>query len=235
MIDSQIWLAGLLLRLQGVFGSRLLYLGLQGSYRRGEATENSDIDSVVLLDKVALDDLDAYRTVVHAMPEGEKACGFISGTQELLRWPRHELFILKKDTSDYYGKLDDFLPSFTDKDAKEAVIIGASQLMHLLTHSYLYAEKDTRLGILRDVYKSCFFIMVIKYYLTFGLYCRSKNELLEYLNGSEKEIITAGLNINNYLESHTEKEMYASLLDWCKSTMTEIYAAPRARDFGSAL
>ena len=30
------------------FGEQLLYVGLQGSCRRGETTENSDIDAVVL-------------------------------------------------------------------------------------------------------------------------------------------------------------------------------------------
>ena len=160
MIDPQAWLAGVLPQLQQVFGARLRYLGLQGSYRRGEATETSDIDLVVLLGSLELDDLDAYRAIVRAMPEGEKACGFIGGIAELLHWPRHELFTLKQDTTDYYGKLDDFLPVITDSDAAEAAKIGTSTLLHLLTHSYLYAEADSRPAILKEAYKAAFFVML---------------------------------------------------------------------------
>lgn len=38
---------------QARFGSRLLYLGLSGSYARGEATEESDIDIHLILDELA--------------------------------------------------------------------------------------------------------------------------------------------------------------------------------------
>jgi hypothetical protein len=36
------WVREVLVRLQAAFGSRLLYLGLQGSRRRGDAGEMSD-------------------------------------------------------------------------------------------------------------------------------------------------------------------------------------------------
>lgn len=92
VINVDAWMAELLPQLQQVFDERLRYVGLQGSYRRGEATENSDIDVVVLLNTVALDDLDTYRAIVCAMPEGQKACGFFNSVADLLNWPRHELF-----------------------------------------------------------------------------------------------------------------------------------------------
>lgn len=34
------------------FGDRLIYVGLQGSYLRGEATEASDIDPMVVIDQL---------------------------------------------------------------------------------------------------------------------------------------------------------------------------------------
>lgn len=36
MIDVNSWMAEAVSRLQSCFGSRLLFVGLQGSYRRGE-------------------------------------------------------------------------------------------------------------------------------------------------------------------------------------------------------
>ena len=156
VINPDAGMAELLPRLQQAFGSRLQYLGLQGSYRRREARETSDIDVVVLLDRVALEDLDTYRVVVRAMPEGQKACGFISGIAELLHWPRHELFAFQQDTADYFGTLGTFLPVLTQRDAAESVRVGASALVHMLTHSYLYADAETRFQMLQGPVKPRF-------------------------------------------------------------------------------
>ena len=79
MVNIESWMDGLAGKLKKQFGPRLLFLGLQGSYGRGEANEDSDIDVVTVLDWVTLVDLDAYRAVVSAMPEGDKACGFLCG------------------------------------------------------------------------------------------------------------------------------------------------------------
>ena len=96
MINAEAWMAELLPQLQQAFGARLCYLGLQGSYRRGEATESSDIDVVVLLESVGLDDLDTYRSIVRAMAEGQKACGFFCSVADMLSWPRHNSLHFKK-------------------------------------------------------------------------------------------------------------------------------------------
>ena len=183
VINAETWMADLLPQLLQTFGARLQYLGLQGSYRRGEATEASDIDVVVLLDVVALDDLDVYRAIVRAMPEGQKACGFIGGTGDLFHWPRHELFAFQKDTEDWFGKLEDFLPAITDKDAADGAKIGAAGLVHLLTHTYLYAERLTS------------------------------------LDGTERDIIAAGLNLPLWLAAHSERQGYDLLLRWCKDIL----------------
>lgn len=44
--DMEVYLQKLLAACQQAFGADLLYMGLQGSWRRGEATEHSDIDVV---------------------------------------------------------------------------------------------------------------------------------------------------------------------------------------------
>ena len=219
MINAETWMTDLLPQLQQTFGARLRYLGLQGSYRRGEATEASDIDVVVLLDVVVLDDLDAYRAIVRAMPEGQKACGFIGGTGDLFHWPRHELFAFQKDTEDCFGKLVDFLPVITDEDAADGAKIGAAGLVHLLTHTYLYADAATRPLVLKDAFKAAFFVMLVRHYLASGVFCRSKKELLTNLEGTEKEIIAAGLALPHWLSAHSEREGYDLLLRWCKDVL----------------
>lgn len=60
-IDIRAWLDQAPASLQAAFGPRLLFLGLQGSYGRGEAQEGSDIDLVVILDEAAPEDWRIYR------------------------------------------------------------------------------------------------------------------------------------------------------------------------------
>jgi Predicted nucleotidyltransferases len=219
VIDAKAWMADLLPQLRQAFGARLQYLGLQGSYRRGEATEASDIDVVLLLDAVALDDLDVYRAIVRGMPEGQKACGFIGSVADMLHWPRHELFAFQKDTDDWLGRLENFLPVITEADIADAAKIGASGLIHLLTHSYLYAEADDRPLVLQEAYKAAFFVMLVRHYLACGVFCRSKKDLLHAVEGTEREIIAAGRDLSRWLAANTEKQAYAMLLQWCEAVL----------------
>ena len=53
-INIDEWLNLAIEKLQKVFREKLLFVGLQGSYNRGEATPESDIDLVVILDKLSL-------------------------------------------------------------------------------------------------------------------------------------------------------------------------------------
>ena len=54
MLDINVWIQNFLQTLNNTFGARVWFVGLQGSYGRGEATENSDIDVVVILDECLL-------------------------------------------------------------------------------------------------------------------------------------------------------------------------------------
>ncbi len=48
MIDIKTWLTQFLNELKTVFSERIWFVGLQGIYGRGEATETSDIDKVLI-------------------------------------------------------------------------------------------------------------------------------------------------------------------------------------------
>lgn len=52
--DITVWMQNFLLTLNESFENRVWFVGLQGSYGRGEATEASDIDVVVILDENAV-------------------------------------------------------------------------------------------------------------------------------------------------------------------------------------
>ncbi|MCM1010383.1 MAG: nucleotidyltransferase domain-containing protein [Fusobacterium sp.] len=91
-INIEEWLNLAIEKLQRTFEEKLLFVGLQGSYNRGEATSNSDIDLVVVLDELNFEDLKQYRKLIDEMPHKEMACGFISGKNELQNWSKSDLF-----------------------------------------------------------------------------------------------------------------------------------------------
>lgn len=222
MIDPVKWMPEALARLQAVFGPRLVYLGLQGSTRRGEATESSDIDLVAILDTLSLDDLDRYRAVVHAMPEGEKACGFISDQATLAAWPRHELFAFRMDTRDCHGSLEALLPPVGREDIRDAARNGASGLYHLAAHSYLYAKEEEKPAILAGAYKGAFFVMLVVEYLRTGTFYETKAGLLQALQGGEREIMAASVDFDAWLAGRSVGEAAELLLDWSREVLAAL-------------
>ena len=83
VFDINNWLNIVLGELKDTFAEKLLFVGLQGSYNRGEATDSSDIDLIVILENLTFEDLKRYRLIIDSLPHKEKACGFISGKNEL--------------------------------------------------------------------------------------------------------------------------------------------------------
>ena len=82
MKNIDVWMDELKDKLLALFGERLVYLGLQGSYARGEAAANSDLDVVLILDQVNLTDLQLYQKAIAALPDGALVCGFFGGKEQ---------------------------------------------------------------------------------------------------------------------------------------------------------
>lgn len=218
MVDIEVWMGELAEKLTGRFGDRLLFLGLQGSYGRGEAGEDSDIDVVTVLNRVELADLDEYRAAVRGMPEGEKACGFLCGAAELKSWPKYDLCQLARDVRAYRGELGPLLPPLGREDLTQAAAIGASGIYHAAVHTYLYAPKDNWPGFLKEAHKGAFFALRALYELRTGESVRAKRDLLPRLSGDEREILAYSL-------LHTQEEpeaTFARLLRWSAAAMAGV-------------
>ena len=156
MIDITTWLDGFLKALHDTFANRVWFVGLQGSYGRGEATKTSDIDVVVILDELSASDIQTYNTMLDTLPHREFICGFLSGKDELLQWEPSDLFQFYYDTTPIKGSLDELLTVIDDAAVGRAIKIGACNIYHGCVHNMLHEKSE---DILRGLYKSASFVV----------------------------------------------------------------------------
>ena len=157
MFDLDSYLNALILSCRAAFGERLLYVGLQGSYLRGEAHENSDIDVMVILDRFSVRDMDRYREILKKNGFYERSCGFICGRDELLRWNPLEVCQLRHTTKDLLGVLTDYLPPATQEDEVNYVKLSLGNLYHELCHRYIHADRERNVAAFRGACKGAAF------------------------------------------------------------------------------
>ena len=86
VVEIQSWCEDYIASMEKTFEKRIRFIGIQGSYGRGEAGAESDIDMVLILDVLTMDDLKAYRKSVAAMELSHLVCGFLCGVKELAAW-----------------------------------------------------------------------------------------------------------------------------------------------------
>ena len=194
MIDLNSWVDDFLAALDKSFGERVWFVGLQGSYARGEATETSDIDPVVILDELSREDIETYAEMLDILPNRELVCGFLSGKKEILNWHAADLFQFYYDTQPIRGSLDGILPLLDEDTVSRAIKLGACNIYHGCVHNMLH-EKDE--NILKDLYKSASFVVGAICFKQIGKYVRRQKDLLEIACDDEREIINTFLSLKN--------------------------------------
>ena len=186
MVNIKVFTDAFLQALQNRFGERVWFVGLQGSYGRGEATENSDIDMVVILDELSASDIQAYNAVLDTLPHRELICGFLSGKQELLNWEPSDLFQFYHDTQPIWGSLDELLPQIDESAVSRAIRMGACNIYHGCVHNMLYEKSG---DILIGLYKSASFVVQAICFRQTGRYLRRIKDLREAVSPREREIV----------------------------------------------
>jgi len=197
MINIEPFMENFLLLLKSSFGSRLWFVGLQGSYARGEATENSDIDVVVILDELTAEDIAEHGKIIDSLPEKGLMCGFLSGKKELLHWDAAELFQFYYDTKPIIGSLDDLLFLIDDNSIDRAIKTGACTIYHSCVHNMLYEKSK---DILNGLYKSAAFVIQAVYFQQTGNYISNNIKLSKAVNKDESDILKTFFNIKNGAE-----------------------------------
>lgn len=215
MIQVQEWMPCFLENLQSVFGERIYFVGLQGSYGRGDANDKSDIDIVVILDELEADDIRAYNDMLDRMANRNLICGFLSGEKELLHWEPSELFQLYFDTTPLVGTLDEIKGLFSDNDIARAIKIGACNIYHATVHNMLYEKSE---DILKGLLKGASFVIQAAYYQRTGTYINKQKELALVTEKQERALIERYLLVRTGADIPF-KETSELLFNWAKEIL----------------
>lgn len=219
MFHAEEYLKALTKKLQAAFGDRLSYVGLQGSYLRGEAQEESDIDVMVVVKEITPDDLDAYRAVINTLDMPEKSCGFLCGLEEMAHWNPLEIGHLLHTTLDYFGHLHRLVPPWTDRDVLNYVKLSVGNIYHELVHRRIHETRDTNIQALPGTCKGVFYILQNLHYLDTGNFIRTKQELLSALKGLDRQALETALSIAGGAPFDIDAA-FSLLLSWCQQTLT---------------
>lgn len=194
MIEISSWMDKYLQALDEKFGDRVWFVGLQGSYGRGEATEKSDIDIVVVLDELSACDIRNYNAMLDTLPNRAQICGFLSGKEEILHWDPSDLFQLYYDTKPIRGSLDELLKRIDSVAVDRAIKIGACNIFHGCVHNMLYGKSEE---VLRGLYKFASFVVQAICFKQTGRYISRQQDLLEIVGSDERAIVETFIALKN--------------------------------------
>ena len=217
MINIAHWMNEFLNALTETFADRVWFVGIQGSYARGEATENSVIDTVVILDELTPSDIEAYNAMLDTLPHRELICGFLSGKGELLSWEPSDLFQFYYDTKPIKGSPDELLSLIDDKAVSRSIKTGACNIYHGCVHNMLYEKSEE---ILRGLYKSASFVVQAVCFKETGKYISRQTDLLEVASDKERVIIETFMKLKKGGDFNF-KEMSEMLHNWSSGLIKE--------------
>ncbi len=218
MFNLEDYLQKLIAACQSAFAGRLLYVGLQGSYMREEASEKSDVDVMIILEDFSVADMDAYRTILKKIGAYEKSCGFICGRNEMLLWNPLEVCQLRHTTKDLFGVLTGFLPSASREEEINYVKFSLGNLYHEICHRYIHGDRDKNIRKFRDTCKSVFFLMQNLHYLESGRFVLAKQELKESVAPEDRR----ALELAELPDGFDFDQAFAALFSWCQAAFTRI-------------
>ena len=212
MIDINVWMNAFIQKLNEVFANRVWFVGLQGSYGRGEATESSDIDVVVILDELSASDIQTYNDMLDTLPHRELICGFVSGKDEILNWEPSDLFQFYHDTTPIKGSLNDLLTLIDNAAIDRAIKTGAGNIYHGCVHNMLHEKSEE---ILKGLYKAASFVVQAIVFKQTGNYFKHQNQLLQVALPEERTIVENFLKYKNS-EAVDFCEASRILFEWSK-------------------
>ena len=221
------WLAGFLAKLKERFGDRLIWVGLHGSWGRQEARPESDIDCMVVIDRIEDSDLYAFRDIVSSMPDAQTVgSGLLLSTAELREAPRFYLVQFFYGRRVLYGSLQGIVTPPGPEELITDIRLKASDNLHAARHYLLYPHDLPKVvHKLKYPFKNCFYALQSWLLLTQGKYVPAKNEILECLdNPDDREAVRVARDwykLTNDLTVHAQ--YYIELLErWSRGMIAKL-------------
>lgn len=218
MFDADRYISDLAVLLKDKYSDRLLYVGLQGSYLRGEAKDSSDIDIIVVIESLSVADMDVYRSLIGQLPYPEKSCGFICSADDLRAWNPLEICHLVHSTCDYYGVLSELVPQYDRSDVINFVRVSVNNMYHEICHRYIHGSRQKNMDRLPGTYRSVFFILQNLHYLEAGVFVPTKEQLLDALTGKDRDILFAAMHLDGVKEYDFDV-FFTLLFSWCQDVL----------------
>ena len=218
MFELNEYLRELISECKSAFGGRLMYVGLQGSYLRGEAQEDSDIDVMVILDGFSVKDMGVYREILQKIGYYEKSCGFICGRDEMSRWNPLEVCQLKNTTKDLYGSLSEYLPDAARQDEINYVKFSLGNLYHEVCHRYIHSDREKNTAKFRVTCKGLFFLIQNLHYLESGEFVTTKSNLERMVSEDDR----SPLNLAELPDDYDFDNAFSFLFAWCLDVFRRI-------------
>ena len=217
MIDITAWMNDFLQKLNLTFENRVWFVGLQGSYGRGEARDTSDIDIVVILDELYAMDIQTYNDMLDTMSHRELICGFLSGKKEIINWESSDLFQFCHDTTPIKGSLDEVMALIDESAVNKAIKIGACNIFHGCVHNMLHEKSE---DVLRGLYKSASFVVQAIAFKRTAKYIKHQSELRNIVSNDERVIVDTFLDLKNggMVDFNLMSE---TLFDWSKKWIAD--------------
>ena len=217
MIDITAWMEDFLQALNETFANRVWFVGLQGSYGRGEASDKSDIDVVVILNELSSADIKVYNAMLDTLSHRELICGFLSGKKEIMNWEPSDLFQFCYDTTPIKGSIDEVMAIVDDGAVNRAIKIGACNIYHGCVHNMLVDKSD---DILRGLYKSASFVVQAIAFKRTGKYIKHQSELRNIVSNDERVIVDTFFDLKNG-GTVDFNLMSETLFDWSKKWIAD--------------
>ncbi len=190
-VDS--WLGDFVSKLREAFGDRLAFVGHHGSWARGEAGGDSDIDTMVVLDRIEPQDLVAYRAVIDSMTDGGRAAsGLLNSVPEMRSRPRSEMLQCFYGCRVLHGSLDGVVECPAAADLIEDARRKASDNLLVARHYLLYPhDLEQKVHGLRYPFKECVYALQAWMLAQTGRFLARKEDLLASLTDPDDRSVVA--------------------------------------------
>lgn len=202
-LDLDDWMKDYEAAVDAAFGDRVWFLGLQGSRARVEAAEDSDVDTVLVLDRLTPEDIDAYRTLLDGLPHRGLACGFLSGRDELLAWDAADLVQFVHDTTAIRGSLAELLPRLDGQAVARAVTSGAGNVYHGAVHTLVHSRSPEMIAGLA---KGAAFVVQARHLQRTGTHVRRQSDLVEVVDAADRDVLTLALAAKGGAEVDVDRD-----------------------------